>query len=142
MRPIRVVARAFVYGTEDEERVVEALLRVLGRPGDAECRGRLTRSRIKGHYGTQILLLEGVQKRSADLRACFQAWRGEPDLVRTLQEEFSARLDEDRVLHFRFDKQAAVQGRLELGREGDTINVEVKYEAHGEATVPTGFPFG
>lgn len=141
MRPIRIVARAFVYGTEDEPRVVAALLRVLGRPDDRELRGRLTRSRIKGHFGTEILLYEGVQKRSADLRACFDSWRDAPGVAETLRDEFQARLDEDLVLHFRFDKQAAVEGRLELGREGDTINLEVKYERHTADSPPSGFPF-
>lgn len=141
MRPIRIVARSFVYGTEDEARVVDALLFALGRPEDKDLRGRLTRSRIKGHFGTGILLYEGVQKRAADLRACFDAWRGAPDVTSTLQREFEARLDEDLVLHFRFDKQDAVGGRLELGREGDTISVEVKYEQHGPTTRPEGFPF-
>lgn len=141
MRPIRIVARAFVYGTEDEDRVVAALLRVFGRPADKELRGRLTRSRIKGHFGTEILLYEGVQKRSADLRASFEAWRGASAVPETLREEFQARLDEDLVLHFRFDKQAAVEERLELGREGDTINVEVKYERHTADSPPVGFPF-
>lgn len=134
MRAVRASARVFVYGTEDEERVVGALLDVLGRGHDPAARGRLTRSRIKGHYGTEILLYEGTAKSPKDLRRTFERLRSSAPLVRTLRDEFAARVDEDRVLHFRLDKQDAVDGKLVLGAGGDTIDFEVKYAALGQSS--------
>ena len=140
MRAVRVLARAFVYGTEDEDRVVESLLRLLQREDGKAERGKLTRNRMKAHHGGEIVLYEGVLKSSKDLRRFFDALRSQPHVAGTLREEFEARLDDHRVLHFRFDKQAAVQGRWELGSGGDAFNVEVKYEDH-KGQPRQGFPF-
>lgn len=139
MRPVRAVLRVFVYGTEDEARIRSALLEVTGRQDDEQGRASLTRSRIKGHYGTDIAMLEAVVKRSRELRELFGRLAASDELVQTLREEFQQRMDEDRNLHFRLDKQAAVLRRLELGSGGDTIQVAVKYEKHSEAE--PGFPF-
>ncbi|MBI2077019.1 MAG: hypothetical protein HYT80_01425 [Euryarchaeota archaeon] len=134
MRAVRAVARVFVYGTEDEERVVRALLDVLGRANDPQARGRLTRSKIKGHFGAEILLYEGVAKSPKDLRRVFERLRLAPELVATLAEELQSRLDDDNVLHFRLDKQEAVDGRLALRTGGDSIQVQVKYATQGAGT--------
>lgn len=132
MRAVRVVARAFVYGTESEERVLAALLRALGRSGDPDARGRLTRTPVKGHFGTEILLLEAILKRPRELGSFFEQLRTEPELIESLRAEFDRRIDEDRVFHFRFDKQAAVQGRLVLGTGGDALNFAIKYDKRRE----------
>ena len=139
MRPVRAVLRVFVYGTEDEPRVRSTLLRVAGRTDDEQGRGSLTRSKIKGHYGTDIALFEAVIKRNRDLKEFFARLTEADELITTLRDEFDQRLDEDRTLHFRLDKQAAVLGRLELGLGGDTIQVAVKYEKHHQSE--RGFPF-
>ncbi|HLE46706.1 MAG TPA: RNA-binding domain-containing protein [Candidatus Thermoplasmatota archaeon] len=138
MRAVRAAARVFVYGTEDEERVVRALLDVLGRANDSEARGKLTRSKIKGHFGTEILLYEGVAKSPKELRRVFDRLRAAPGLVETLRAQFEARLDDDRVLHFRLGKQEAVEGTLVLGTGGDAIQVHVKYAEHAGGAA--GFP--
>jgi RNA binding exosome subunit len=139
MRPVRAVLRVFVYGTEDEPRVRAALLWVTGRKDDADGRGSLTRSKIKGHYGTEIAFYEAVVKRNRELKDLLARWSEADELIETLRDEFQQRLDEDRTLHFRLDKQAAVLGRLEVGTGGDTIQVAVKYEKRSDAE--TGFPF-
>src|SRR5688572_14077140 len=113
MRAVRVVIRGFVYGTEDEERVVASLVRVLGREQEPDAKGKLTRSRMKAHHGGDIVLYEGVVKNPKELRRFFDRLREAPHLPAALRDEFDARLDEDRVLHFRIDKQAAVEGRLD-----------------------------
>ena len=140
MRAVRVLARGFVYGTEDEDRVVDSLLRLLRRDDEPAARGKLTRNRMKAHHGGEIVLYEGVLKSSKELRKFFDSLREETAVHRTLRDEFEARLDHHRVLHFRIDKQAAVQGRLELGSGGDAFNVEVKYEDH-KGQPRQGFPF-
>ncbi len=140
MRAVRVLARGFVYGTEDEDRVVETMLRLLQRSDEQGARGKLTRSRVKAHHGGDILLYEGILKSSKELRRFFDSLREEGNVARILRDEFEARLDDHRVLHFRFDKQAAVQGKLELGSGGDGFNFEVKFEDH-KGQPRQGFPF-
>lgn len=140
MRAVRVLARGFVYGTEDEDRVVETLGRLLQREEGSAVRGKLTRNRMKAHHGGEIVLYEGILKSSKDLRRFFDSLRAEESVAKTLRDEFEARLDDHRVLHFRIDKQAAVQGRLELGTGGDAFNFEVKYEDH-KGQPRQGFPF-
>jgi RNA binding exosome subunit len=132
MRAVRASLRVFVYGTEDEARVRSTLLRVLGRADDDAGRASLTRSKIKGHYGTDIVLYEGVVKKPKELQSFLQRLQGHEELRQTLRQEFDQRLDEDRVLHFRLDKQAAVLDRLEISAGGDTIQVGLKYEERGE----------
>jgi RNA binding exosome subunit len=132
--------RGFVYGTEDEDRVVTTLLRLLGRENEPGARGKLTRSRVKAHHGGEILLYEGVLKSPKELRRFFESLRDERDVFATLRDEFEARLDEHRVLHFRLDKQEAVAGTMSLGSGGDAFNVEVKYESH-KGQPRQGFPF-
>ena len=140
MRAVRVLMRGFVYGTEDEDRVVTTLLRLLGRDQDAGARSKLTRSRAKAHHGGEILLYEGVLKSPKDLRRFFDALRAESEVFSALRDGFEQRLDEHRVLHFRLDKQEAVEGRYGLGSGGDAFNVEVKYESH-KGQPRQGFPF-
>src|SRR5688572_31578654 len=115
VRAVRVSIRTFVYGTEDEERVLNALLWCIGRAEEPAAKGKLTRSRVKAHFGGDIFLYEGVLKNPKDLRRFFDALRATPGIQDTLRDEFEARLDDDRVLHFRLDKQEAVQGRIAIG---------------------------
>lgn len=138
MRPVRAVLRVFVYGTEDEARVRDSLLKIVGRKNDEDGRGSLTRSKIKGHYGTEIVLYEAVVKRNKELKALLKRFADEHELIEPLRDEFGKRLDEDRTLHFRLDKQGAVLERLELSTGGDTIQVALKYEKRSQER---GFPF-
>jgi RNA binding exosome subunit len=140
LKAVRAVVRGFVYGTEDEARVVDALIALVAREGDADARGKLARSRLKAHHGSEIVLYEGVLKAPKELRRFFDRLRAAPSLVETLRSEFEARLDEDRVLHFRVDKQAAVEGSLQLGAGGDSFNVAVKFEDR-PGQPRQGFPF-
>lgn len=140
MRAVRASVRAFVHGTEDEERVVAALVDVLGRAGDPQMRGRLTRSRIRAHHGGEILSYEAVLRTPKDLRAFFEGLRAASGVAPALRAEFDDRLDADRVLHFRLDQQEAIGGRRVLGSGGDAFDVQVKFATQpGEPR--QGFPF-
>jgi RNA binding exosome subunit len=51
-------------------------------------------------------------------------------LPEDLSKEVDARVDDDGVLHFRLDKQAAFEERWELAKDPDTIDVRVKLVAY------------
>lgn len=119
-------ARAFVHATEDETRVKEALLWLLGQEEVPGAYGHIQRQRSKGHYGNEILLLEASLKKQPDIEAALGRLFAEASLRETVSETLLRRLDEDRVLHVRLDKQAAVERRLVLGEGSDSVVVTVK----------------
>jgi RNA binding exosome subunit len=47
-----------------------------------------------------------------------------------LKNEIYYRVDDDCVLHIRFDKQAAYCGNAQLATTGDTISTEIKLRAY------------
>jgi len=77
-------------------------------------------SRVEGHYGNEIVLLEAKVTNKRDVRCfvdllCDRLTAG--DLAR-LRSELGERVDDECVLHIRFDKQEAFRGRLALARGG------------------------
>lgn len=119
-------ARAFVHATEDEARVLEALLRLLGLAGDPKGRDRVSRQRAKGHYGNDIVVLEGSLKRDADVEATMRRVLENPGVRAAVRDTLLRRLDEDDVLHIRLDKQTLVQGRHSLTEGSDAVVVTAK----------------
>ena len=52
------------------------------------------------------------------------------EVPKSLAADVDARVDEDGILHFRLDKQAAYDGRFVLAKEPDAIDVRVKLMAY------------
>jgi len=69
-----------------------------------------------------------VEKRPG-IRAVWERWyaAGVPTAI---AHDVEARMDQDGVLHFRLDKQAAYQERLELAKDSDPIDVRLKLIAY------------
>lgn len=112
--------RAFCYETEDEELVAEALQTLL--PPDTE----LQREETSGHLGDRILILS-VRLETADaIRTVIDRLRT-GSVIDRIRGDLERRIDEDCALHLYLDKQAAVDGAVELG-EG--IAVRTKIEAY------------
>lgn len=126
MRIVSVRYRTFVHATENEDRVREALLWLMGTLGQERAEDRVERRRVKGHHGNEILVLEAGLKSSPQLEGGITALLGAQDVRQTLRDTLGQRLDEEHVLHFRVDKQGAVQRRLRLTAGGDAIIVQVK----------------
>lgn len=120
--------RAFGYATEDEERVRRALHTFL--PEDAEIEREVT----EGHAGDRILVFSARVENADDVRHVFARVREAPSFDRIVAE-LDQRIDENCSLFLRLDKQAAFQGRVELG-EGLTLRAKVEaYPAKKELAV-------
>lgn len=126
MRASWIRSRVFVHATEDEDRVRRALLWSLGQGDDPKAAPRVVRMRTKGHYGNEIVVLEAGLERRPDIESGLGHVFGEPRIKHGVLATLSDRIDDEGVLHLRLDKQAAVQGRLELGPGSDTFSVRIK----------------
>jgi len=117
-----VELRTVCHATEDPDRV-ERAMRTLSPDG------RLETETLEGHHGNPFRMM-AVRLEDADAIRAF--WRrvkdagAMPPLLATLDE----RVDDDAVLHLRFDKQKAHGGTLELARHDDVIAVRAKVAAH------------
>ncbi len=114
----RIEARTYCHATEEEERVANAL-------AFAVPEGVTSREELEGHFGNPLArLTRRVEKRPA-IRAVWSHWAaaGVPSAI---ARDIEARLDEDGVLHFRLDKQAAFRERLELAQDSEPIDIRLK----------------
>ncbi len=114
--------RTVCHATEDPDRV-ERAMRTLSPDGTIEAEA------LEGHHGNPLVMM-AVRLEDADTIRAF--WRrvkdagAMPPVLATLDE----RVDDDAVLHLRFDKQKAHGGTLELARRDDVIAVRAKVAAH------------
>ena len=118
----RIEARTYCHATEEEERVAAALAFAIPE-------GVTSREELEGHFGNPLVrLTRRVEKRPA-IRAVWSHW-AKARVPSAIARDVEARLDEDGVLHFRLDKQAAFQERLELAHDSDAIDVRLKLIAY------------
>ncbi len=121
--PVRwILARVYIQGTEDEERVAHALDTAV--PG-----GATSRIQMEGQFGNPVLVLTRRLDAAEDVRAAWARWL-DANLLRALPGELPARLDQDGVLHFRIDKQSAFGGALVPAAGTDSIDIQVKLKAY------------
>jgi len=117
-----VELRAYAHATEDEGRV-ETALRTLCADGD------ITLDKTEGHYGNPIVLMTSRLEKPPEIQAF---WRrlGEVGVLADILETIDDRVDEDAVLHLRFDKQKAFEGTIDLARHDDVVVCRAKVVAH------------
>jgi hypothetical protein len=111
-----------VHATEDEDRIVEAVEAGLGVE-----RGLFAVSVLEGHHGNPIKRYEARLKGREAKRFLERLAEGIGGSVRDrLTLGLQDYLDDKGTLYLRFDKQALVEGRLELGGEGIRVRVKPK----------------
>ena len=128
-----ISATAFVRATEDEDKVRKAL-ELLLPPQEERKKMKITLERTvaKGVLGNPIVILSAKAERKSDAR---KWWRyilsllGKEDVEYILghPDDF---LDEFGVIHLRFDKQEAYQGRPVLTAGGGVVKVRAQLEAY------------
>jgi RNA binding exosome subunit len=120
----RITLRAISQATESEDRVKTALSLFLS--GE-----KMEIVHTMGHFGNPISILQASIKgrNSGRFIKLFRSRLAEYDLKR-LKNEICERVDDDCVLHIRFDKQAAYNGRVELAKTKDGISAEIKLKAY------------
>jgi RNA binding exosome subunit len=119
-----ITLRAIAQATESEERVKTALSLFLS--GD-----EIETIKTEGHYGNPITIFQ-AQIKGRNCRRFIELLKSklnENDLKR-LKSESCERIDEDCVLHIRFDKQAAYKGIVQLATTTDTIAAHIKIKAY------------
>ncbi len=119
-----ITLRAIAQATEGEDRVKSALSLFLFD-------GEIETIKTEGHYGNPITILQAQIKERNCSRfiELLKSKLAEHDLKR-LKNESCERVDEDCVLHIRFDKQAAYKGIVQLATTADTIVAEIKLKAY------------
>ena len=117
--------RFFVHATEDLEKVVEAVQKIL--PSDHLEDITFRRSNLEGHYGNPITLFEAKIKDKETINA----------LVENLSSHLSS-LDKEELgreinryiekgsLYLRLDKQAALRGKIKL-ITSDPISIRIRF---------------
>lgn len=114
----------FVHATEDKEKVLKAVRRILDKPRSED--NIFQKTDLKGHYGNTITLLETtIQEKPIEVflkNLCTHLVRDEK---RKLLLEFGNHLDAKGNLYLRLDKQAAYLGNLKLGSV-DPICIRIK----------------
>jgi len=117
-----IEARTYRHATEDEARVETAL--AFAAPGVESAREVL-----EGHFGNVLVRLTRHIDDGKSIREVWERWSA-AGLPQALDSDVDARVDEDGVLHFRLDKQAAFQERLALAKDSDAIDVRLKMVAY------------
>ena len=117
--------RFFVHATEDLDKVVEAVQRVL--PSDYVDDIVFKKTNLRGHYGNPITLFETRIKKRETIRAFVEHFSSSLDELdkETLRREIDLRVEKG-SLYVRLDKQAALQGALRLCT-ADPIRVRIRF---------------
>ncbi|GAA0680502.1 RNA-binding protein [Natronoarchaeum mannanilyticum] len=120
--------RTFCYATEDDKRVEAALRHYLPEEFEIEV------APTEGHHGDRIVVLSARVENADEMRRVL-GQVAEIDQIDRVMDELDERVDENCSLFLRLDKQAAFNGRSELG-EGITLRAKVEaYPAKQEAAV-------
>jgi len=125
--PIRwIEARTYCHATEDETRVNRALAFICPE-------GETVREVLEGHFGNTLVRLTRRVEDRRSIRPLWERW-STSGLREAIGRDVDARVDEDSILHFRLDKQAAFRERLALATDADTIDVRLKLIAYPAKT--------
>jgi len=117
--------RFFVHATENLDKVVEAVQRLL--PSDYIDDILFKKDNLKGHYGNPITLFETRIKEKEIIKAFVENLSSHLDNLdkETLRREIDLHAEKG-SLYARLDKQAALQGELKLCTT-DPIHVRIRF---------------
>ena len=117
--------RTFVYGTEDEDKVITAIGYLFSNP--------LPEKAInEDHFGNTIIVLSDTitkKRTNKDIISFLNENLSDEDKI-VIGEELSRRMDEKGNLFLRFDKQCAYNENLKLTYSGDAIHVKIKIASY------------
>ncbi len=108
--------RAFCQATEDEKKVVQAVLFASGGKGED-----VRRTKCEGYYGNAIIILDVSISSAKAIRSVFHRLSREDR--QAMLDQLERRIDENCSFYFRLDKQEAYLGRLVLGENGEEHDI-------------------
>jgi RNA binding exosome subunit len=119
-----IIFHVICAATEGEEKVKKALSFFI-------LDNKIDIINTEGHFGNPISILTSTI-RGDDCNMFSSILRSkltEQDMIR-LKNEIYDRVDDDCVLHIRFDKQAAYGGNAQIATTGDTISAKIKLRTY------------
>ena len=116
--------RAFVYSTENEEKVREAVLTLLPT-------AQIETEQTEGYYHNPVIILHGKITKKREIKDFMEKLNLlKPSVKKTILNQLENRMDERGNLFLRFDKQRAFLGELKTVDHGDAIHIKVKIAAY------------
>ena len=116
--------RAFVYSTENEEKVREAVLTLLPT-------AQIETEQTEGYYHNPVIILHGKITKKREIKDFLEKLNLlKPSVKKTILNQLENRMDERGNLFLRFDKQRAFLGELKTVDHGDAIHIKVKIAAY------------
>ncbi|MEZ0345411.1 MAG: RNA-binding domain-containing protein [Infirmifilum sp.] len=118
------------HATEDEERVIKAMLNILPEELRSEELSNLRKNLSYGFYGNPIVLfnLELLEEK-ADKVVFYVFSRMHREDLEEVFNDFENRFAKGR-LYLRFDKQEAYYGELKLSSADEIIRCIIKFKPH------------
>jgi RNA binding exosome subunit len=116
--------RVFVYGTENEEKVREAIKTLFPNSNPQT-------EQIEGYFKNPVLILHdkiGKKRETKDFITILQ--KLDSSTKKRVLNELYKKMDEKGNLFLRFDKQRAYLGDLKIIEHGDAVHVKIKIAAY------------
>lgn len=116
--------RAFVYGTENEEKVREALSTLLPT-------AQPIKEITEGYHKNQVIILQGKITKKREMKDFLEKLGTlKPSSKKRILRELHERMDDRGNLFLRFDKQRAYMGDLKIVEHGDALHLKLKIAAY------------
>jgi RNA-binding protein len=119
-----ITYRVFVYGTENEVKVIEAINTIF--PTSVP-----EKKLAKGHFKIPVMLLYKNIKKKKNLDLFINKLRKlESNQKKIILRELKNKIDDNGNLFLRFDKQEAFLGNMRIVNHGNSIHVKIKIAAY------------
>ncbi|MDO5834876.1 MAG: RNA-binding protein [Methanobacterium sp.] len=116
--------RAFVYGTENEDKVREALSTLLPT-------AQPDREITEGYHKNQVTILQGKITKKREVKDFLEKIVAlKSSSKKRILRELEHRMDDRGNLFLRFDKQRAYMGDLKIVEHGDALHLKLKIAAY------------
>lgn len=116
--------RVFVYGTENEEKVREAIKTLFPNSSPQT-------DITEGYFKNPVLILHDKITRNRDIKEFVKLLDDlDSQAKKRILNELDSKMDDKGNLFLRFDKQMAYFGNLKVIEHGDAIHVKIKMAAY------------
>ncbi len=116
--------RAFVYGTENEEKVKKAVETLFPNSSPLE-------EYTEGYYKNPVLILHHKIEKKREIKDFIQTLKDLPSPDKDkIRSDLDRKMDDKGNLFLRFDKQKAYLDELKVVEHGDSIHVKIKIAAY------------
>lgn len=115
--------RTFVYGTENEDKVKEAVKTLFPNSSPQ-------REETEGYYKNPVLILQDKILKKGEIHDFILTLKESSSRTDKILNNLHRKMDDKGNLFLRFDKQKAYLDELEIVEHGDSIHVKIKIAAY------------